>query len=84
MGSSRESLGEGEESFVGGSLTDPPVVYTLVLWDSGTYVCASLVDVCIQKKREEEEEKTLSFLERDGSSDRSLLHTHSKERKKVH
>jgi hypothetical protein len=38
--------------------------------------------VCIQKKREEEEEKTLSFLERDGSSDRSLLHTHSKRGKK--
>jgi hypothetical protein len=57
MGSSRESLGEGEESFVGGSLTDPPVVYTLVLWDSGTYVCASLVDVCIQKKGKKKKKK---------------------------
>jgi hypothetical protein len=35
------------------------VVYTLVLWDSGTYVCASLVDVCIQKKGKKKKKKKL-------------------------
>jgi hypothetical protein len=85
MGSSRESLGEGEESFVGGSLTDPRrSIYTRAMGFRHVCVCLSCRRVHSKKREEEEEEKTLSFLERDGSSDRSLLHTHSKERKKVH
>lgn len=76
MGSSRESLGEGEESFVGGSLTDPRrSIYTRAMGFRHVCVCLSCRRVHSKKREEEEEEKTLSFLERDGSSDRSLLHT---------